>query len=169
MCRSWRELSKAYFVAKFGFHTAENEPYQVCPMRMSGCAASEVPVERSVVGHGGVLLQARLRARIFPLLLDLLHERPPPLVATFANCCIFCQFWRARSRRYRSRFLRANIDPAGLLKLYKICTLLQCSTLINQQTFSKKNQRFYNHFSGISGANAIFLLTSVHGSVVAEC
>ena len=26
MCRSRRELSKAYFLAKFGFDTAENEP-----------------------------------------------------------------------------------------------------------------------------------------------
>ena len=28
-CRSWRELSNAYFVAKFDFDTAENEPSEV--------------------------------------------------------------------------------------------------------------------------------------------
>ena len=27
MCRYWRELSNAYFLAKFGFDTAENEPF----------------------------------------------------------------------------------------------------------------------------------------------
>ena len=32
LCRSRRELSNAYFLAKFGFDTAENEPYQVCPI-----------------------------------------------------------------------------------------------------------------------------------------
>ena len=32
LCRSRRELSNAYFVAKFGFDTAENEPFQVCPL-----------------------------------------------------------------------------------------------------------------------------------------
>ena len=32
MCRSRRELSNAYFLAKFGFDTAENEPFQVCPL-----------------------------------------------------------------------------------------------------------------------------------------
>ena len=30
LCRSRRELSNAYFLAKFGFDTAENEPCQVC-------------------------------------------------------------------------------------------------------------------------------------------
>ena len=32
LCRSRRELSNAYFLAKFGFDTAENEPFQVCPL-----------------------------------------------------------------------------------------------------------------------------------------
>ena len=32
LCRSRRELSNAYFLAKFGFDTAENEPCQVCVM-----------------------------------------------------------------------------------------------------------------------------------------
>ena len=31
MCRSRRELSNAYLLAKFGFDTAENEPCQICP------------------------------------------------------------------------------------------------------------------------------------------
>ena len=31
LCRSRRELSNAYFVAKFGLDTAENEPCKVCP------------------------------------------------------------------------------------------------------------------------------------------
>ena len=30
MCRSRRELSNAYFLSKFGFDTAENEPSKVC-------------------------------------------------------------------------------------------------------------------------------------------
>ena len=32
LCRSRRELANAYFLAKFGFDTAENEPCQVCPI-----------------------------------------------------------------------------------------------------------------------------------------
>ena len=33
LCRSRRELSNAYFLAKFGFDTAENEPSKVCCAR----------------------------------------------------------------------------------------------------------------------------------------
>ena len=32
MCRSRRELSNAYLLAKFGFDTAENEPCKVCSL-----------------------------------------------------------------------------------------------------------------------------------------
>ena len=32
LCRSRREPSNAYFVAKFGLDTAENEPCRVCPI-----------------------------------------------------------------------------------------------------------------------------------------
>ena len=32
LCRSRRELSNEYFLAKFGFDTAENEPIKVCPL-----------------------------------------------------------------------------------------------------------------------------------------
>ena len=31
-CRSRQELSNAYFVAKIGFDTAENEPSEICPI-----------------------------------------------------------------------------------------------------------------------------------------
>ena len=34
MCRSRRELSNAYFLAKFGFDTEENEPCKVCPLSL---------------------------------------------------------------------------------------------------------------------------------------
>ena len=32
LCRSRRELSNEYLLAKFGFDTAENEPRKVCPL-----------------------------------------------------------------------------------------------------------------------------------------
>ena len=32
LCRSRRELSNTYFLAKFGFDTIDNEPRQVCPL-----------------------------------------------------------------------------------------------------------------------------------------
>ena len=39
LCRSRRELSNAYFVAKFGLDTAKNEPCQVCPTEPFPAAA----------------------------------------------------------------------------------------------------------------------------------
>ena len=36
LCRSRRELSNEYLLAKFGFDTAENEPFQVCPLSAYG-------------------------------------------------------------------------------------------------------------------------------------
>ena len=36
MCRSRRELSNEYLLAKFGFDTAENEPCKVCPLSAYG-------------------------------------------------------------------------------------------------------------------------------------
>ena len=44
LCRSQRELSNAYFVAKFGFDTAENEPCKICPIER--CRS---PTERGLV------------------------------------------------------------------------------------------------------------------------
>ena len=32
LCRSLRELSNEYLLAKIGFDTAENEPCKVCPL-----------------------------------------------------------------------------------------------------------------------------------------
>ena len=42
LCRSWRELSNAYLLAKFRFDTAENEPYFV----------SMQPLERALAAAG---------------------------------------------------------------------------------------------------------------------
>ena len=39
LCRSRRELSNAYFLAKSGFDTAENEPCQVCPLPRNAAAS----------------------------------------------------------------------------------------------------------------------------------
>ena len=40
-CRSRRELSNAYFLAKFGFDAAENEPSKVCRGGLSLCSGGE--------------------------------------------------------------------------------------------------------------------------------
>ena len=41
LCRSRRELSNAYLLAKFGFDAAENEPCQVCPIPRDAATEAE--------------------------------------------------------------------------------------------------------------------------------
>ena len=50
LCRSRRELSNAYLLAKFGFDTAENEPSKVC----------RIPWQLSVDWSGGLLRERAL-------------------------------------------------------------------------------------------------------------
>ena len=48
LCRSRRELSNEYLLAKFGLDTAKNEPCQVCPTAGAGSSALQeaLAVER---------------------------------------------------------------------------------------------------------------------------
>ena len=52
---SFQRNSNAYFLAKFGFDTAKNEPYQVCPieqcMAAVGAGAAGKPPQRGGSGH----------------------------------------------------------------------------------------------------------------------
>ena len=48
MCRSRRELSNAYFLAKFGLDAAENEPRTVLAARRQACRATTRKVRRHV-------------------------------------------------------------------------------------------------------------------------
>ena len=63
LCRSRRELSNAYILAKFGFDTAENEPCKVCRIqrRLIGlqaekntCGSSFPQASASAAGFEGV-------------------------------------------------------------------------------------------------------------------
>ena len=49
MCRSRRELSNAYLLAKFGFDTAENEPCKGCLLSAYRSLLQIAQVSRSVV------------------------------------------------------------------------------------------------------------------------
>ena len=62
LCRSRRELSNAYSLAKFCIDTAENEPYKVCQLRQTcGSFGAGVPRcgEPGYPGVFGVLERAR--------------------------------------------------------------------------------------------------------------
>ena len=68
LCRSRRELSNAYFVAKFGLDTAENEPCQVCPIELGLRGLHPVPprLSRTAPTCSDFLSGDRLAAPDFP-------------------------------------------------------------------------------------------------------
>ena len=53
LCRSRRELSNAYLLAKFGFDTAENEPSKVYPEPRARAAAAAAPAGGDFRSTGG--------------------------------------------------------------------------------------------------------------------
>ena len=55
LCRSRRELTNAYLLAKFRFDTAENEPSKVWPIWPSASNCSERAAHRGALGARGAL------------------------------------------------------------------------------------------------------------------
>ena len=102
MCRSRRELSNAYLLAKVGFDTAENEPCEVCPSEVPiSCAAGSGRARARLAHERGLLLELlRERRRLLRVLLLQGHLGGAALDAQPAARS--CGLWRARSRLYRS-------------------------------------------------------------------
>ena len=88
LCRSQRELSNAYFVAKFGLDTAENEPCQVCPTE---------PFPKSLPYGHMRLTRARLFARLggkalelrYALLISDFQISVPSMIFAYYHIWIF--------------------------------------------------------------------------------
>ena len=55
LCRSRRELSNSYLLAKFGIDTAENEPSKVCriPVQLAALQAASVAAQLAAGGGDG--------------------------------------------------------------------------------------------------------------------
>ena len=66
MCRSRRELSNAYLLAKFRFDTAENEPSKVCPgdlLVLRGLVKAALGAVRESRGGTGPCYKLELAAK----------------------------------------------------------------------------------------------------------
>ena len=91
LCRSRRELSSAYFLAKFGFDTAENEPCEVCPLT---AYRSPQVTSRSGAQTGSGDTGARIEKNTHELLIPLnpgcrRHFLFPPTSFSFRSCSNF--------------------------------------------------------------------------------
>ena len=143
-------LSNAYFLAKFRFDTAENEPaknlqifanlLQILPdLAVSKALSLKQPAWRRAPGPRHVLrvvddLERRNAVRF------LISKA----LQMFANQ-MFANFWRARSRLYQNAILQENMRLTASFKFYKICILLhRCNLKIFAKNRFKKTAVFFN-------------------------
>ena len=155
-------LSNAYFLAKFRFDTAENDPaknlqeqLQNLPIkhfdnfakpsaagttaRWPSCAA-----RKSAVAPHSIVWSTWARRRSLggggQLAGDSKRTEGVSKIGKISN---FCKFWRARSRLYQNEFLQENMRLTAFLKLYKICILLyRCNLKILAKTRFEKSAIF---------------------------
>ena len=121
MCRSRREHSNAYLLAKFGLDTAENEPCQVCPTEQSRPAQGEWHQHRRAEpappeGRPG----DRLRQAGVQGLPGGQADREPLIGLE-----------RARSRLYRGQILQQNMRWKALAEIYTMHSFAQLCNLKN--------------------------------------
>ena len=93
LCRSRRELSNAYLLAKFGFDTAENEPCKVCPLALLDHRAGRAPK---------VWCDAPSSARASAWILEKSARRRAEL--TLAGAATLCRFSATFSQTFFQTF-----------------------------------------------------------------
>ena len=142
MCRSRRELSNAYLLAKFRFDTAENEPCKVCRIPLiqadgraaEGGGSQRAPRKRSA---GAMAWRSAQSARK----ISRLHGRVGALrlLRTLGSAGCSAGLYRARSRLYRSQILQENMRLKALAEIYTMHSFAQ---LCNLNFLSKICQHF---------------------------
>ena len=156
-------LSNAYFLAKFGFDTAENEPAKnvqqkiqnlpILPILINFANFADLPGQR--LEAGGLLGQPQVLHRGGRLRVhrhedeDLRPRAGRPtflLTPSWQNLqflIIFANFCRARSRLYQNEILQENMRLTAFFKLYKVCILLhRCNLKIFAKNRFEKSAIF---------------------------
>ena len=120
-------LQNAYFLAKIGADTAENEqPFaEILPIGRRVAHRGHPRYDARDPGRDGDVEAcfadpARAYARGCPGCSEVRLAKLTKL-AKLAN---FANFWRARSRLYQNENLQENMRSTAFFKLYKICILL---------------------------------------------
>ena len=134
-------LQNAYFLAKIGADTAENEQHFAEILPKTGNYPTGPP-DRSQTGPPRPGARGRARpARAFGK--NAFFENAFFENAFFENAFFdnyFVNFWRARSRLYQNEILQENMRLTAFFKLYKICILLhRCNLKISAKNRFEKS------------------------------
>ena len=86
MCRSRRELSYEYLLAKFGFDTAENEPCKVCPIPRGTAGTEDDLVVTHPIRLGLALSFSVFHYEVLRFSLDLVSEEQFQSRHAFVRC-----------------------------------------------------------------------------------
>ena len=123
-------LQNAYFLAKIGADTAENEQHFAknlpkianYPTGPSGASPAEPPLAARPSRAGGTRsrLLSELRERPWRV-----RARPLQSPSPGSRPARSGKLYRARSRLYRNEILQENMRLTAFFKLYKICILLR--------------------------------------------
>ena len=115
-------LSNAYFLAKFRFDTAENEPAKNL-QNFRKCIFEKCIFEKCIF-ENAFSKNAFFEKCIFEnCIFRKMHFSKNAIFenAFFEN---FANFWRARSRLYQNEILQVNMRLTAFFKLLRICILL---------------------------------------------
>ena len=125
LCRSRRELSNAYFVAKFGLDTAENEPCQVCPIPRNAARNEHLQLrrgrrERPRKGRSGKLDRARSRLYRSQILQENMRWKALAEIYTMHS---FAPFWNRMMIQIPKtmKTMHRSLSSSFCLKIAKIC------------------------------------------------
>ena len=118
LCRSRRELSNAYLLAKIGVDTAENEPLEVW-----GENSIQYSLHSLVAGQGWTPYAL---PRV-PLITSISWSKPRWSRYAVAESSTRTQLelYKARSRLYRSQILQVNVRLKALAEIYTMHSFAQ--------------------------------------------
>ena len=143
-------LQNAYFLAKIGADTAENEQHFAEILPIGRRVADRCPGARRVRSSASRKKRARWQAASW------IGDQSQGISTTRTywenweigkiskkNLQNFANFWRARSRLYQNEILQENMRLTAFFKLYKICILLhRCNLKILAKNRFEKSAIF---------------------------
>ena len=131
-------LQNAYFLAKIGADTAEDEQHfaEICQKLATTYGSAPAGAKQLKARWVATHRHATKAAAFFTP-----ESYPRDFVHDYVGksgkiCFFFANFWRARSPLYQKKRLQENMRLTAFFKIYKLCTLLHRSKLSSFEKMS---------------------------------